>query len=106
MNYKLYVFCPDDAAVIDAIVNAAANAGAGVIGSYTHCAFIQRGQGNWFAQQGTQPAVGSVAQMTRAGEVRIEMTCPVERAKLVKEAIKKVHPYEGPGIDFVKLEEV
>lgn len=109
MNYKIHVFCPDDAAVIDAIINAAASAGAGVVGSYTHCAFIQRGQGNWFAQQvqsGTQPAGGPAGQMVRVGEVRIEMVCPTERAGLVKEAIKRVHPYDEPMFDFVNLEEV
>lgn len=106
MNYKLYVFCPDDEAVIDAIINAAANAGAGLFGSFTHCAFIQRGQGNWFTQQGVQPAAGPTGQMTRAGEVKIEMICPSEKAKLVKEAILRVHPYAEAMIEFVKLEEV
>jgi hypothetical protein len=106
MNYKLYVFCPDDEAVIDAIINAAANAGAGSFGSFTHCAFIQRGQGNWFTQQENQPGTGPTGQMTRVGEVRIEIICPAERAKLVKEAILRVHPYAEVMIEFIKLEEV
>lgn len=109
MNYKIYVFCPDDATTIDMIINAAANAGAGVIGSYTHCAFIQRGQGNWFGQQaqpGVQPAAGSTGQMARVGEVKIEMVCSAEKAGLVREAIKRVHPYDDPMFDLIKLEDV
>jgi hypothetical protein len=39
-------------------------------------------------------------------EVRIEMICPEAKASSVKKAILKVHPYEEPEIDFIKLIDV
>ena len=106
MYYKFYVFCPDDEIVIADVINAATKAGAGIIGNYTHCAFIQKGRGNWKAGKGSNPAIGKVGKMTRIDEVKIEMECPAEKAKAVEKAIKEVHPYEEVVIDFVRLEEI
>ncbi len=105
MRYKLYVFCPDNEKTINDVISAAARAGAGIIGNYTHCAFIQKGKGNWKSGEGSNPTIGKVGEMTRANEVKIEIECPTEKAKAVEKAIKNVHPYEEVVVDFVRLEE-
>ena len=104
MPYKLFIYCPDDDAVIDRVIDAAANAGAGIIGNYTHCAFIVRGQGHWKAGDSTHPAVGAPGQMTRAPEAKIEMRCNEENLKATIAAIRSVHPYEEPAIEYLRLE--
>jgi hypothetical protein len=106
MLFRLFVFCPDDEQIIAAIIGAAAAAGAGVIGNYSQCAFITRGQGNWKAQPGAHPTIGQVGQVTRVSQVKIEMRCPAEQAKAVAGAIRRVHPYEEAVIDFVRLEDI
>ncbi len=106
MKYKLFVFAPDDKDVIKNIIHAASQAGAGVIGNYSHCAFIQHGQGNWFSEEGSHPTIGRVGETTRIDEVKIEMECPKELASSIQEAIRKVHPYEEVEVDFVQLEQV
>jgi hypothetical protein len=106
MRFKLFVFCPNDEHVITAVIAAAAAAGAGAIGNYTHCAFITGGQGNWRAEPGAHPAIGQVGQMTRVAQVKIELRCPAEQAKAIVAAIRRVHPYEEPVIDVVRLEDV
>src|SRR5262245_8679046 len=106
MLFKLLVSCPDDEHVIAAVIAAAAAAGAGAIGNYTHCAFITGGQGNWRAEAVAHPAIGQVGRMTRIEQVRIEMRCPAEQARAVVAAIRRVHPYEEPVIDVVRLEDI
>ena|SRR3989344_3719248 len=106
MKYKLFVFAPDDKKVIQRIIHTASQAGAGIIGNYSHCAFIQRGQGNWFSEAGSHPTIGKVGEMTTINEVKIEMECQKELAPTIQEAIRKVHPYQEIVVDFVKLEEV
>ncbi len=106
MKYKFYVFVPDDEDLINLVIEAASGAGAGIMGKYTQCAFTQKGQGRWKSDLNAKPFIGKPGEVTRANEVKIEMECPKEKAKLVKEAITKVHPYEEVVIDFVKLEDI
>ncbi len=43
--FKIITLAPET--VIDQIIKAMTQAGAGKIGDYSHYAFITRGQGNW-----------------------------------------------------------
>ena len=52
MKYKLQIFCPNDNEIIQKIISAASNAGAGVMGSYTQCAFVIKGQGQVESRRG------------------------------------------------------
>lgn len=106
MKYKFFVFVPEDDEVINSIISAASSAGAGKIGNYSHCAFINKGQGNYIPEEGADPYIGKVGETSREDEVLIQMECSSDDAKDVQEAIKKVHPYEEVVIDFVKLVEV
>jgi hypothetical protein len=103
---KLFVFSPDNDEVVSLIINAATSKGAGVIGNYSACAFISKGMGNWKSEEGAHPTIGEVGKMSREPEVRIEMLCPNEHASAVRQAIKLVHPYEEPEIDFLELAKV
>ncbi len=101
--YKLYVFCPDNPKIIEKIINAASGAGAGILGNYSHCASIVQCVSQWESEKGAHPTIGKVGTVSRVAEVKIEMLCPEEKAKQVKKAIRKVHPYEEPAIEFVQL---
>jgi hypothetical protein len=103
---KLFVFSPDKEEIITSIINAAAGESAGEIGNYSACAFITKGMGNWKSEEGAHPTIGEVGKMSREPEVRIEMLCPNENASAVRQAIKLVHPYEEPEIDFFELAKV
>ncbi len=105
MKLKFYVFCPDKEDVINKVIDAAAQAGAGKIGNYSHCSFITKGQGNWKSEEGSDPAIGEVGKMSRVDEVKIEMECEAAQVKAVVEGIKQVHPYEEVVIDFIKIED-
>lgn len=102
--FKVVVFAPKKNT--DQIIEAMAQAGAGVIGNYTHNAFITPGFGNWKSEEGAQPYIGEVGRMSREPENRIEMACPEEKLEMVTSAAKKNHPYETPVIEVYKIESV
>ncbi len=99
---KIFVMCPKDNT--DDLIYAMSDAGGGRIGNYSHNAFITPGFGNWKSEEGSNPTIGEVGKMSREPENRIEMVCPEEDLDKVIEAIKRIHPYETPEIDVVKLE--
>jgi hypothetical protein len=101
--YKFIIFAPKDEKVIISIINAAAKAGAGVVGNYTHCSFVTEGYGTWYPLPGAKPAIGKVGELSREGEVKIEMECPKEKMQEVLEAVKKVHPYDKFTIDAFEI---
>lgn len=100
-SLKLAVTAP--AADVDAIVDAAASAGAGEIGAYRRCAFLAEGTGTFLAGDGASPAVGTKGEVERAPEVRIEMVLPSGSRFAVEQAIRRAHSYEEPAIDFFAL---
>lgn len=98
---KLVVFAPEDSA--QPMIDAASEAGAGVIGLYKRCAYLSPGIGTFHAPPGTNPAVGDVGGIEQVSEVRIEMVLPERLCGKVSAAITKIHPYEEPAYDFVRL---
>ena len=98
---KLVVFVPSENA--DALREALAAAGAGVIGAYTQCSFNLAGSGTFFGGEGTDPAVGSAGKFERVNEIRLEMVCPARALAAAARAIATVHPYEEPAWDVYPL---
>ncbi len=79
---------------VDAVLDAITNAGGGIVGDYTHCAFTHLGYGQFKPAGSADPHVGQVGQVNRVAEVRIETFCERSVAKQVVQAIKEAHPYE------------
>lgn len=106
MRYKLITGSPDDEQVIQRVIDAATEAGAGKIGNYSRCAVINKIKATWRAEEGANPDDGEIGKVTVADCVWIELECTDQNIKAVYQAIKKVHPYEEPGIQVIKLEEI
>ncbi len=98
---KVVVFVP--AADAEAVAEAMAAAGAGHIGNYSHCAWSVAGEGRFRAEEGANPYVGSVGQVHREAERRVEVICPKRLLGGVVSAAIGAHPYEEPAIDIVPL---
>ncbi len=96
-QYKIAVYTPPGA--VEAVFNAAAEAGAGRIGNYSHCSFQMAGTGTFVARQGASPAIGQVGRMERVDEVRIEMIVSQREMQGVLAAVLEVHPYEEVAYD-------
>lgn len=98
---KIVVFVPETH--VDLVRKAMGDAGAGLIGNYSHCTFNIKGVGKYKPLEGAKPFIGEVGKFETVEEERIETVCPKDKAKAVIVAIKKVHPYEEVAIDIYPL---
>jgi hypothetical protein len=100
-SVKLVVYVPITHA--DAVRAAMGDAGAGVIGNYSHCSFSVRGQGRFLPIKGANPHIGAVGQVEIVDEDRIEMTVRIDVLPAVITAMKTAHPYEEIAYDVYPL---
>jgi hypothetical protein len=97
----ILVGTPNEA--VEAVLNAIAEVGGGVIGSYTHCAFVVAGQGRFKPDASANPHVGAIGQVNSVDEMQIQSFCSRAVAKAVVQAIRAAHPYEEPVIYIIPL---
>lgn len=98
---KLVFFCPPNA--VERVLDAVSEAGAGVIGNYSRCAFLSAGQGTFVGNEASNPTVGEPGRKETIEEARVETIFPAARAKEVRKALLATHPYEEPSYDFMVL---
>ncbi len=99
---KIVVFVPTQQA--DALAEAMAHAGAGIIGEYDLCSFRTEGTGAFRGSARTKPAVGKAGKFEKVSEIRLEMIAPRARVNAIVEAMKSVHPYEEAAYDIYDVE--
>ena len=99
---KLVTFVP--AAQADMVRNALFAAGCGNIGNYDSCSYNLEGEGTFRAKEGTHPFCGTIGELHREGEVRIETILPVFKKSEVIRTLLSVHPYEEPAFDLYLLQ--
>ncbi len=99
---KLVVFVPEENA--DTIADALTEAGAGVIGDYTHCTFRTPGMGTFFGGEGTDPYAGEKGRLERVPELRLETVVPAHAASRAAAAVRAAHPYEEPAFDVYPVD--
>lgn len=99
--YKIITFAPVKDA--EKVRQAMTDAGAGVLGNYTHASFSSRGVGRFIPREGAKPAIGEVGKLEEVEEERIEVICQKEKVKHVVVAIKRVHPYEEIPLEIYQL---
>lgn len=85
------------------VLDAMAEAGAGVIGEYTYCSFSNEGIGRFKPSAAANPALGQREQINMEAEIRVETFCVREKAKAIVQAIRGAHPYEEPVIYLIPL---
>jgi dinuclear metal center YbgI/SA1388 family protein len=98
---KLVVFVPvADAEKLRAALN---DAGAGRLGDYDGCTWSTDGEGTFRPLPGASPAIGTVGELERVPETRIETVVPRASRRTVLEALHATHPYETPAYDVIPL---
>lgn len=98
---KIVVHVPPQSA--DEVRLTLGEAGAGIVGNYTHCSFSFSGTGRFTPAEGASPAIGSVGQPETVTEESIEVVCDRADAKRILKALKEVLPYEEPAIEIYQL---
>ncbi len=99
--YKVFVTTPKSHT--EKVIDAMAKAGAGVVGTYTHCSFVTSGVGSSKPAKESNPYYGEIGKLNKEPEDKIEMVCAKEKLEEVIKAIKSVHPYETPTIDVLEI---
>lgn len=101
-RYKIVVYVP--ASHGDLLRKVMGDAGAGIIGNYSHCTFTLKGVGRFMPKEGANPTIGEVGAFEEVEEDRIETVCSAEKLHDVLKAIKDNHPYEEPATDVYPIE--
>lgn len=83
--------------------HAICEAGAGVVGAYTHCTSNSIVKGTFIPVDGASPYIGQKNKLEVVEEVRIETVCDIKILKQVLKRLREVHPYEEPGINIIPL---
>lgn len=100
---EIYIVTGVPESHIEAVLDAIAAAGGGVVDSYTHCAFTNPGVGRFKPSDAATPFIGAKGEVNRVDEWRIETFCPRDKARAVADAIRQAHPYETPVIYAIPL---
>ncbi|KLJ05554.1 hypothetical protein EMPG_10951 [Blastomyces silverae] len=106
-RFKLVFFAP--LSHVEACKDAVFDAGAGQYpqGKYTRVCFQSPGTGQFLPGGGANPNIGKVGALEFVEEMRVEVLCMGRTT--MQEAVKalvKAHPYEEPGYEVYKLENV
>jgi len=99
--YKLVVFVPREN--VDELIAAMGNAGAGVIGEYSHCTFRSAGTGTFYPMAGAQPYLGKRGELNQVDEYRLEMLVSPDKLDDVIQTMLDVHPYEEVAYDVYEV---
>ena len=99
---KLVVFVPEENA--DAVANALAEVGAGVIGDYTECTFRTLGRGTFRGGEGASPYLGEKGRLEEVEELRIETVVAAHTVGRAVNAATAAHPYEEVALDVYPVE--
>lgn len=99
---KLVTFVPTEQA--ERVRKALFAAGCGNIGGYDSSSYNLKGEGTFRAGENTHPFCGSIGELYREEEVRIETILPSYKKGEVVRALLSAHPYEEPAFDLYPLE--
>lgn len=99
--YRLNFYVPEND--LERVKAALFLIGAGKIGNYEKCCWQIKGQGQFLPLQNSNPTIGEIEKIEKLEEVKVEMVCDDDLILKVAETLKKVHPYEEPAYDFVKI---
>ena len=74
--------------------------GCGEIGNYSRCTMTSDIISTFIGNDDSNPRVGRRSVLETYREIKLEALCSIEDVKTVLAAIRRVHPYEEPGIDI------
>lgn len=98
---KIEIFLPESH--LEPLAEALRAVDAGHIGKYDGCFSYAPVTGCWRPLPGSAPYLGQEGQLSREPEVKVEVTCRVDRVTETVAAVKQVHPYEEPVINVIPL---
>lgn len=102
--YYVFFYVPEDYA--DKVKEAMFAVGAGALGNYTCCSFESEGIGQFKPMTGSLPFLGSIGEIEKVKEIKVEMICQESALIEAVSALKQTHPYETPAYYVIKTVEI
>ena len=99
---KLVTFVPEQ--TTDKVLQSLYEAGAGNIGQYTKCSFVEDGIGSFQPAQSAHPHLGKRGKLNKVYEKKIEVAFPTYLEAPIIKALLAVHPYKEVAYSILKLE--
>ena len=99
--YKLEIYAPESA--LEDIRKTLIEMDAGRSGNYRGCLSYYPVTGVWFSGENANPTVGLPGEWSREPEMKIEVNVEDANVEKTVESIRKVHPYEEPLINVIRL---
>lgn len=101
-TFKLIFYVPKTS--VEKVKSAVFATGAGHLGNYSHCSFETEGVGQFKPLKDANPSLGSVGEIERVEELKVELICREDVLKNAIVALKKSHPYEEVAFEVIRLE--
>lgn len=99
--YQIVFYAPSQE--VERVKSSMFQAGAGKIGNYEFCSFESSGIGQFRPLAGANPFLGTLGELEKVSEVKVEMVCEKSIIKEVILALKSSHPYEMPAYHVIEL---
>ncbi|MFS4494202.1 Nif3-like dinuclear metal center hexameric protein [Maribacter sp. 2308TA10-17] len=99
---KLTTYVPH--ADAETLKTALFEAGAGNIGNYSHCSFVNEGTGSFQAESDAKPVKGNIGDIHLEKETQIHVTYQKSQEGKVLNALFKNHPYDEVAFEVYSLE--
>ena len=93
--YHVAVYVPEDSKT--EVANAVFEAGAGILGNYSHCSNDYKVNGQFKPLAGSNPTIGEKSKLEKVVERKLEFFVDSFNLNRVIEAMKSSHPYETPA---------
>lgn len=100
-QFKLSVFVPPTH--INFVADAMHQAGAGLIGEYSHCSFRTQGVGTFKGSDSSNPTIGKKGVIESVEEIKLEVLVDEWKIFEVINSMQKAHPYEEVAYDVYPL---
>ena len=102
-TYHIALYTPPEA--VEKVASALHEAGAGIIGNYSHCLNSYRVSGQFRPLEGSNPALGSRDELESLEEIKLEFFVDEPLLESIKGVIHSVHPYETPAYAIYPLQQ-
>ncbi len=99
---KMVTFVP--ATHLQIVQNDLFASGAGNIGNYSHCSFVNEGTGSFLPNEKSNPFSGTKGELSLEKETRLEVIFEAHNQAMIIAALYKNHPYEEVAYDIYQLE--
>lgn len=86
----------------DSVLEPLFDVGAGRTGNYEYCAFVSQGTGQFRPVEGADPAIGSIGEVEKVAENKVEVVFPRDLTEKVLATLRSAHPYEEPVFHIIR----